>query len=338
MCIRTPEKPSSSPWQRVSGMGRCSLHQQNNSGLGGSLTVAFTINDTDSGNTFTNIFTESSAVEDVDSSLRPVGNDFFLFMKTVVHIYIDLTNQKLVWINAPAFYGYGGYAFLGVGSQSAATPYGYRYIYTLSRIVASNGAEDSTKNRVTGTLVFESPANSLGNSIGTNLTRDYGEFWLATPITASTPYTLLTDTSNNGIGRIVNLQAYPHYTHLSIYRTLDVGVSGTDPVSGIGNNREIYVWVGDFDGTLESVSDIKSDDELRAAFAAGFGLKTRFWQNLPVGEVGEIANSFLYVGTRVANTISYGQLADKTHIGFYNPAYQYFKLDDGVQLIAKSRT
>ena len=36
-----------------------------------------------------------------------------------------------------------------------------------------------------------------------------------------------------------------HWTHYSIYGTLDTGPAGTDPVTGIGNNQERYVWLAD---------------------------------------------------------------------------------------------
>jgi hypothetical protein len=38
---------------------------------------------------------------------------------------------------------------------------------------------------------------------------------------------------------------YDHWTHYSIYRTLDIGVNGIDPITGQGNNSELYVWVAD---------------------------------------------------------------------------------------------
>ena len=36
-----------------------------------------------------------------------------------------------------------------------------------------------------------------------------------------------------------------HWTHYSIYGTLDIGPEGTDPVTGIGNNPERYMWLYD---------------------------------------------------------------------------------------------
>lgn len=36
-----------------------------------------------------------------------------------------------------------------------------------------------------------------------------------------------------------------HWTHYAVYGTLDTGVNGTDPITGIGNNPERYVWIAD---------------------------------------------------------------------------------------------
>lgn len=38
---------------------------------------------------------------------------------------------------------------------------------------------------------------------------------------------------------------FEHWTHYSIYRTLDIGEDGVDPITGQGNNKELYVWVAD---------------------------------------------------------------------------------------------
>lgn len=36
-----------------------------------------------------------------------------------------------------------------------------------------------------------------------------------------------------------------HWTHYSIYATLDIGEEGTNPVTGVGNNPERYIWLRD---------------------------------------------------------------------------------------------
>ena len=314
------------------GDGYMYLHQQNNSGLGGTVTVTYTVNDTDAGNTFYGPFLVQAFGYSVESHLEPIGNDFFLFVGegagAGVHVFIDLTNNWFTYL-----YGGNNTAIVDVGVQDAATPYGYRYLFTYSRILdPATGAIGATLNRTTGNLVFESPSNA--NAFDAQ--KDYGETWLADPISSGAPNTIIATFGGSLTNSPYGTQSAAHFTHLSLYRTMDIGVAGVDPVSGSGNNREIYVWVGDYDFSHESIVDSKSDDDIRAAFSAGFSLKSRFWTTLPEGAAGTIANNFIYCGNRGDNKISYGQLTEKRFLGYYNPAYQFFNLDDGIQYIAKS--
>ncbi len=326
------------------GDGYMNLAQQNNSGLSGGTTVTYTGNDTDVGNTFT-VTPYDYLDTDCDSTIKPMGNDFLLFIQskqppsggqTCNQVYIDLTNFKLIAVAASGTFGYGIYSITGSGSQSASTPYGYRYVYSFSRIVnATTSALDSTLNRITGRLVFEGPSDSV-NPLYSNSDKDYGEYWKANAITASNSNTVTVTVDGTTSNANLAYFAATHYTHISLYRTMDIGAAGVDPVTGSGNNRELYVWVGDFDRSLAQVTDVKSDDDIRAAFSAGFGLKTRFWVDMPIGEIGEITNSFMYSAKRGQNTVSYGQLTNKAYLGYYQAAYQYFKLDDGAQVFSRS--
>lgn len=325
------------------GNGIIYLQQQNNSGTNMAATVAYTIDDTDSANNIT-CTTASNIVTDDDSTLKEFNNDFLLFVKRSTSsdyiIYIDLTNNCLIKINSGSGVGYGYYKLLGGGTQSSATPYGYRYLYTFSRITTTTGAADSSKNRISGSLVFEGPSNGTLNSTSTDIGIDYGEYWSANPISSGNANTLILtqDGTLNGAANIYLLTAVfaEHYTHISLYRTLDIGVNGTDPITGQGNNREVYVWVGDYDFSLKSTTDTKTDDELRSSFGAGFGLRTRFLKEIVTGEVCEVTNNFIYASQRGTNTIRYGQLTHPENIGYHNQSYQFFKVADGVQILAAS--
>lgn len=322
------------------GNGYMYLLQQNDSMLGGSVTVTYSGDDTDSGNTVTDIGpTDTGVIFNTDSTLEAIGNDFWLFVKHVngqqyKHVYIDLTNLRHITMNHVALTGYGGYVIAASGSQGSSTPYGYRYAYTFTRIVsATTGLPVASETRTTGTLVFESPSNYIGGSI---TGKDYGEYWLASAIASGAANTVILTQNGSLSSQTLAESSAVHYTHISLYRTMDIGVAGVDPVTGSGNNREIYVWVGDYDYTKASVSDAVPDDELRARLGAGFGLKTRFWKELPTGEVGVTTNGFMYTARRGENTVFYSQIVNKQNLGFYNPAFQYLKLNDGIQLAAKS--
>jgi hypothetical protein len=324
-----------------SGNGDARLNPANNSGIGGFVTITYTGDDTDAGNTIT-WTTEESLNVNFASTIKPFGNDFILFAQNISVLfgymtYIDLTSNAFAFINDQLYGGYGASAITGSPTLGTTTPYGYRYLYTYSRIVNTpTGLADTTKNRVSGTLVFESASNDIYNQAYTNITSDYGEFWSGSPVDSVNYIPLTLTLGAASIASTLGYQAQGHYTHLSLYRTMDIGVAGVDPITGTGNNREIYVWVGDYPLTSPTVQDTKTDDELRANFKAGFGLKTRFWRPFPNGEVGIIGNNFIYVGQRASNTVYYAQLTEKRFLGFYNPAYQYMKLDDGVQIMSKS--
>lgn len=315
------------------GDGVMFLHQQNNSGLGGMATVTYTANDTNT-NTFTAGFNlESSFSVDAESNLEPVGDDFYLFVNANDSYYLDLTGNKF-YRKGGSSSDYGVYSVPNVAYQDPATPYGYRYIYTWTRIVnATTGALDSSANRVTGNLLFEGP----GNSVGGGYVKEYGEIWLANAIDGSNPATVTLTQDSAMLFPTSASSAAAQYTHVSLYRTTDIGDAGVDPVNGSGKNREIYIWVGDYDNTLERVTDNKTDEELRSAYMNGFGLKTRFWTGIPSGcGLGAIGNSFLYAAKRGESTVYYSQIGERRFIGFYNPAYQFFKLEDAARIISKS--
>jgi hypothetical protein len=327
----------------ISGNGQMQITSVNASGLQGVVTVTYTGDDTDSGNTIF-LTTGSSYVQAVDSTICPYKNDCILFSQNASTtngglLHLNLTTGKYAVLNsagAAVGYGYGYYPLNGSGTQSATTPYGYRYIYTFSRITNSSGGVDTSLNRLTGNLVFESPSNASRDQTGATFANDYAEFWLANPISGSNSNTFYITFGGGALPVFLSNYAEGHFSHISLYRTLDIGVSGIDPVTGSGNSQETYVWVGDWPITQIQVTDNKTDAQLRSALGAGYGIKSRFWVNLPNGACGEVGNNFLYTAARAANNIYYCQLLDPRFIGYYNPAFQFMKLDDGVQVIAKS--
>lgn len=252
-------------------------------------------------------------------------------------VYVNTTNAGMAFLGGGSGTGYGQSPIYDSGTEGVATPYGRRYLYTLSRIVNSSGNPDSTKNRTTGTLVFEGPANDQTRISGDNATRDYGEYWSANAVSVSNPNTVsLIDNGNVDAGNPLTIAGFGHYTHTSLYGSLDVGTTyGIDPVTGEGNNREIYVWIKDVDISSTSLSDDKTDDELRARYAKGFGLRTRFFTEMSYSEIGEVAGSFLYSLKRGQNQIRYCQLAKPEYMGFYRADLQFFTLEDGVQELRK---
>lgn len=323
------------------GDGFCIVLPQNNSGLAGELVgLAFTTADSDL--TFTGSLTYGLSI-DYASTLKDMGNDMVLSVRGQTFgflagigtvFYIDLANGRMFRMN----FSTPSKLMPDSGSESGGTPYGTRVLYTYCRIVNTSGAPDYTANRYTGTLVHESGSVRPFTAPG-EPQKDYAEFWTANPINGSNPLTFyLTEDAPSPGHRLVQLPAAGtaagHWTHLGIYRVLDIGVNGTDPVTGQANNREIYIWDQDIPFGSETCTLDTADDVLRVNFAYGKVLKTRFFQPMYNGECLGVSPNFLYVGCRGFPQVAYCQLFDKYTMGYHRPDKQTIKLDDGLQVIA----
>ena len=315
------------------------LSQQNNSGLGINVNAP---NVSSNGTGSFTGSTEQGLGFDCDSNLKVINNDMILFPASASGrfvTYVDLTGNQIFSLGGAG--GYGAGSMLNVASKSASTPYGYRYLYTRSRIVnASTGVPDVSLNRLTGRLDFEGPSSD--SAIGSS----FSEQWKANAISIANPNTVFLTLSTDQYATAIG-GGYSQYTHLSLYRTLDIGTNGIDPVTGLGNNEEVYIWVADIDCTATSYSDTTTDNgEMSSSILypgldsriSNFKLKTRFWTEFDFGEVAEVTNTFIFLGKRGDTRVLYGQIYGdyKTAIGFHRKDVQFFKLDDGLQILAQS--
>ena len=314
-----------------SGTGALYLYQQNNSGIGAvGEVIAVGSDDTGAANQITTTYLGES-FSDIPTKIIPFKNDFLVFGDNVGLLYVDATNEVYYDVGADNDEYRPFRALVGSGSQSSTTAYGRRYLATYSRIVdASTGLPDSTKDRVSGRIDFEGPSNILGAA--GDLT-DYAEYWGGFTIGAVYPMTVDLKRSSIPMG----YYSAAHFTHLSLYGTLDIGSNGVDPVSGLGNNREIYAWMSDVEMTQHQFTDTISDEQLRARISTGrFGLKSRFFERMTLGKLGQVAGEFLMVAKSGEAKGSYCQLYEPRFVGYYNPAFQTFSVDDGIQEIVKS--
>lgn len=344
----------------LGGAGGIFTQEQNNSGISGVVVVTgntVSSHGPPETNTILGTIAQSYGL-DTDSRIQTIDENFIVFVKAVSASYqiahVNAADQRFVFLNAPVEKGYPKRKVdlftPSSGNEPAPTDtniYGYRYLITFSRILTTAGAYSSTVDRITGSLIFESAANDFFAVASNSLENlDYAEGWTADPAETGVTISLLNGFPTYGSENdAVGAYASSHYTHVSLYRTADIGVNGIDPISGVGNNREIFVWVKDvsINGLNASVTadtyqviDTISDDVLKARYLQGFGLKTRFFKPIPSGEAGEIQGSFLLSGQRDAVRIDYCQLSNKENIGFNQPLFQFFKLDDGLKLISKS--
>lgn len=341
------------------GDGAVGLVPQNSSKLYGSVYITYTGDDTDSGNTITGLLDGDSIFGGLytpGGKMVPYGNDAIIFPYQQVALasqvpqicitYLDLTNTELYYLGTGSYSGGAavGLKYMpslgtvqGSGSEGASTPYGRRYLYTFSRIVDSTNAVDLTLNRNTGVLKFETMAIPVYSSAQVK-TFDYSEYWFANAVSVSNPNSVdMLAQQNVFLSTVpVDFLAPPHTTHVSLYATLDIGTTyGVDPETGAGNNREIYVWIADVPrcgGGVAALtfSDTVTDAVLRARYDAGYGLRTRFFDPMDVGEVGMFAGSFMYMAPRYAAKYEYCQLAKPEFLGFYRPDFQFGIVDDKI--------
>lgn len=319
-----------------SGDGVLHFEGQNNSGMGGSVTVTYTTDDTDTANNILTIYSGStlpSLGDLVSAQIVDYKNDFLIFPGVTGYaiIYCDTTTLTCYQIgdNSNNGEGYPASKITNSGSKLSSTPYGRRYLICFSRIVDSSGNPSVTLNRINGTLQFEGPP--FYNTSAT--AADYGEYWSATANTFTLSYSMIGQTNRHPM-----LDAAVHYTHCSIYATLDIGDNGIG-TDGVGNNREIYAWLADVDISQVSYSDAITDDVLRSRIAAGTLLNTRFWKEYSDAgktSIGVVSGSFLFHAAIHAdslskNIVNYTQLNNPRHIGFHNPTFQYFNTNDGIQ-------
>lgn len=123
----------------------------------------------------------------------------------------------------------------GSGVQGSGTPYGYKYVYSLSRIPGHGN-----RNRQTPGMTIEM---ETGTNVVDDNFNDYGTAWASSGIGSGNP--IVIGTLTNAVDPITPTDITQAATHFSIYRTMDIGDNGTDVLEGEGNNTELFVWVDD---------------------------------------------------------------------------------------------
>jgi hypothetical protein len=123
----------------------------------------------------------------------------------------------------------------GSNSQSSSTPYCRRAVYTMGRLSGTGNTRDRNTDEVK--IELESGSNKY-----TKTASDYAEYWTAEEVDGGNSvqvsvFTIPTD--------IATGEPQEHYTHYCYYCTLDVGIHGLDPIDGVINNTELYIWNSD---------------------------------------------------------------------------------------------
>jgi len=115
--------------------------------------------------------------------------------------------------------------------ETAALIYGYRYIYSLSRLT---GTGNRTRLSTDTELVLETGTCQVPGQ-----EKEYGEIYFGTPVGQ-------TLSVNHIIGTLTVPAGVQEATHFSVYRTKNIGSnSGGTGSAGIGNRTDQMVWCDD---------------------------------------------------------------------------------------------
>lgn len=268
---------------------------------------------------------------DADSDMKALGEDVIVFQEDKM-LRIEMENSGGVIARPlndenptirPVFDG-------TVDAVDAS--HLYRFTYTYARIV------DDVLVAESGSLVAEEITDP-----------DYVEVYTENPI-SQYEYPTIVD---------LDLPVGTYWTHIRLYRTLDIYPSDTNV-----NSTEIYYLVdtiawGEVEGIDEGVGfdyiideTIPEDDPSQPSpllevgvgdgyatpddtlLAGGEILLTRFFAPIPNGIVNEITPGFMFVAERDGKIISYSSLGDvPRRVGYYNAAFQFASLDDSARII-----
>ncbi len=259
------------------------------------------------------------------STLKQFGGNFILYTTSGLYmIVIDQGQNKFFKINEQK-------PLRLLDIITGTGDYRYRYIFTYSIIFDSSGdpstsdTDPDTNNRYTSnqTLMWEGPIYSPADERFSFYIEKKEPGVINAGNSVSIGYnTIKSDLTNQSLGQI---------THLSIYRTHDLGVNGLDDL-----NNNNYVWIADVPVSSTSpYSDVTTEAQLDSRLVGGGYLyDTWGWEPLPSGDVGEITDAFLFTATRGNEYLYYNQLEDIEHIGYYAPAFQYKKFEDQINILA----
>jgi hypothetical protein len=132
-----------------------------------------------------------------------------------------------------------------------------RYSYTLTRILNTgvNG------NRLTpGALLVQESGNVAKNASGEDFVTEYSYVEFPPYIDLSSPI------SNFDVPRNSDGVPEQHWTHYSIYATLDIGNNGFDIIRKTANNSDVYIWVDDVPIVKPIETNVDIDGETEEVF------------------------------------------------------------------------
>jgi hypothetical protein len=231
---------------------------------------------------------------------------------------------------------------------SSGTPilYRYRYLFTFSRI------EDGTVNNLLSRYEGGKVVHESGTRTRIDGDVDYTESEWDLPVSSSAARSIdLREMTTNRTPAVYAAESSPHWTHISIYRTLEIGSDvGITESTGEVNDPEQYVHLADVPIGLNTYSDETSDEQLRMNLGAGrvllsrgftpIGVSPKFDGTAFVSSVitfGSSETFLMAVRSTEPNIVDYSQLANIQHAGYHSPL-QFRKMKGRVNAIQVNKS
>jgi hypothetical protein len=123
----------------------------------------------------------------------------------------------------------------------SATPFAVTCVFSSDHFIITATNEGGT---VTVTSAGTGGTN-IGDNVGVGAT-DALQMRSTVGVVTNPAYTTSQIISNLHVPTNTTAEFHAdHFTHYSIYRSLDVGKNGVDPITGSGNNPELFIWLMD---------------------------------------------------------------------------------------------
>ena len=293
------------------------------------------------------IFADSFELKDFD------GVGFGLTGPSQIHKWKDgnmiLFHQSGMYLLAkfgvPFFFKMNGTASevpgappLTVGSVSGAVKK-YKYAATYSTIIKTDGTISTTGDRFTsGQSIYHETPPVLIEDSSTELFYVLHEAVDAIDAVNTATIDLNTAVDNN---------SQPHTSHITLYRTLDLGIDGLNIFEGqAAGNRfsDDYIWVADYttaaagSNVTDNTTDAVLTNRLQAAATTpdtGYLLKTIGWKGINADNgkdgIGAVTRGFVFFGERGSERVQYSQRNfNDINTGYHHAGFQYHDFNDSV--------
>jgi hypothetical protein len=284
---------------------------------------------------------EASFGENGDSNIEAFGEDAMIFTQSGFFYRIILrenTNNVMAMNNKND--GQPRDLTQDISDVDMSTPFRYKYAYTFSCILESDGDFVPTDRLATDArVIWESPPVSA-NDIN-NVDESYFrlmEFNLEPKDSGKV--------LNMGTVDEASVPAFTYISHVSWYRTVELGQNGID-----NETNEEYGWIGDalidrVTPTNTQLTDGTADDVVRARILSSeLRLTNIGWVPTKAdedlsgasnpGSIGSVNEQFIFTAETNAQNLAYSQRVKDQLVG-YHSGIQSHVFNDGIRILGNT--